>query len=122
MKTPANDGEFTLVVKRSKFIGVVFRVETEDDALARLKEVKAAHRKASHNCYAYRIGNATRYSDDGEPHGTAGMPIYEMLRREGIDNILCVVTRYFGGTLLGRGGLVRAYTAAAKGAVGELAD
>lgn len=117
MKVPAETGEFLLVEKKSKFIAVLFRVDTEQAAMDRLKETRAAHKKASHNCYAYRVGNATRYGDDGEPKGTAGMPIYEVLRREDIQNALCVVTRYFGGTLLGRGGLVRAYVAAAKGAV-----
>lgn len=117
MRVPAKTGEFVLVEKKSKFIGVLFRVDTEQEAIKHLNEIKAAHRKARHNCYAYRIGNYTRYSDDGEPHGTAGMPIFEVLRREDINNVLCVVTRYFGGTLLGRGGLVRAYIGAVKGAI-----
>lgn len=77
------------------------------------------HRKATHNCYAYilRENNAARHSDDGEPGGTAGVPIYEVLRKEGLTDVCCVVTRYFGGVLLGAGGLVRAYTKGAKDAV-----
>ena len=119
MKVPAKTGGFLLVEKKSKFIAALFRVDTEQAALECLSAVRAAHKKASHHCYAYRVGNSTRYGDDGEPRGTAGIPIFEVLRREDMQNALCVVTRYFGGTLLGRGGLLRAYVAAAKGAVAD---
>ncbi|GHV09119.1 YigZ family protein [Clostridia bacterium] len=117
VKVPLKDAEFTLVEKRSKFIGRIFVVSDENSALSRLAEVRARHRDATHNVYAYRIleNNLTRYSDDGEPSGTAGMPVLDVLARPNISNALCVVTRYFGGTLLGTGGLVRAYAAAAKG-------
>lgn len=102
--------------KKSKFIGDVFRVETPEDAVARINAVKAQYRDARHHCYAYiiRDGNYMRYSDDGEPQGTAGMPILEVLRHAGVTNVCCVVTRYFGGVLLGTGGLARAYTKGAQ--------
>ena len=98
--------------KRSKFIGELFRVETPEQAVEKINEVKAKYRDARHHCYAYiiREGNYMRYSDDGEPQGTAGMPILEVLRHAGVTNVCCVVTRYFGGILLGTGGLARAYT------------
>lgn len=102
--------------KRSKFIGELFRVETPEQAVEKIGEVKARYRDARHHCYAYiiREGNYMRYSDDGEPQGTAGMPILEVLRHAGVTNVCCVVTRYFGGILLGTGGLARAYTRGAQ--------
>ena len=102
--------------KKSKFIGDIYRVETQEEAVARLNEVKAKYRDSKHHCYAYiiREGNYMRYSDDGEPQGTAGMPILEVLRHAGVTNAVCVVTRYFGGVLLGTGGLARAYTKGAQ--------
>lgn len=114
--TKAADAEFT--ERRSRFIGHIFPCETEEEALAVLKTMRETFWDATHNVYAYIIhGGATRYSDDSEPQGTAGMPVLEVLRREGLENVLCVVTRYFGGILLGAGGLVRAYTKSAKLAV-----
>jgi uncharacterized YigZ family protein len=109
--------EFT--EKRSRFIGVICPVESEDLAQARIAQVRAAHRDASHNCFAYVLKDRSvmRYSDDGEPQGTAGVPILEVIKREQILNVLIVVTRYFGGTLLGAGGLIRAYTHTAKLAI-----
>ena len=102
--------------KRSKFIGELFRVETPEQAVEKINEVKAKYRDARHHCYAYiiREGNYMRYSDDGEPQGTAGMSILEVLRHAGVTNVCCVVTRYFGGILLGTGGLARAYTKGAQ--------
>ena len=102
--------------KKSKFIGDIYRVETQEEAVARLNEVKAKYRDSKHHCYAYiiREGNYMRYSDDGEPQGTAGMPILEVLRHAGVTNAVCVVTRYFGGVLLGTGGLARAYPKGAQ--------
>ena len=102
--------------KRSKFIGELFRVETPEQAVEKINEVKAKYRDARHHCYAYiiREGNYMRYSDDGEPQGTSGMPILEVLRHAGVTNVCCVVTRYFGGILLGTGGLARAYTKGAQ--------
>ena len=112
---PTKDAEAEFVEKRSRFLSHVFLVNTEDEALARLKQMRETYWDATHNVYAYIIRDgATRFSDDGEPGGTAGMPVLQVLQREGMFNILCVVTRYFGGTLLGAGGLVRAYAHSAK--------
>ncbi len=111
--------EASFIEKKSEFIGYIKHTPTEQDALDFIAEIRAKHRKATHNCYAYilRENNISRHSDDGEPGGTAGVPIYEVLRKEGLTDITCVVTRYFGGILLGAGGLVRAYTQGAKMAV-----
>lgn len=105
--------------KRSRFIGHAAFADTEQTALALLTEVRAAHRTASHNVYAYclREGARQRYSDDGEPAKTAGLPVLEAIIHAGLTDCIVVVTRYFGGTLLGTGGLVRAYTAAAAAAL-----
>ena len=112
-------GEDKFEEKRSKFTGRLWRVETAEEAVSRIKEMRETYWDATHNCYAYilREGNVMRYSDDGEPQGTAGMTILEVLRHEQLENCLCVVTRYFGGVLLGTGGLVRAYTKGAQIAV-----
>ena len=118
-KTIARRSEARFIEKKSEFIGYLCPVQTEEQAVAFIEEIRAMHRKATHNCYAYilRENNAARHSDDGEPGGTAGVPIYEVLRKEGLTDVCCVVTRYFGGVLLGAGGLVRAYTKGAKDAV-----
>lgn len=112
-------GEDKFEEKRSKFTGRLWRVETAEEAVSRIKEMRETYWDATHNCYAYilRESNVMRYSDDGEPQGTAGMPILDVLRHEQLENCLCVVTRYFGGVLLGTGGLVRAYTKGAQIAV-----
>lgn len=115
---PTGFGEDEFAEKKSRFIGRIWPVETEEEALARIQEMKKKHYDATHNCWAYVIRDgAVRFSDDGEPGGTAGMPILQVLQREGLYNVVCVVTRYFGGILLGAGGLVRAYTKGAKIAV-----
>ena len=115
---PTGFGEDEFTEKKSRFIGRVWPVDTEEEALARIQEMKKQHYDATHNCWAYIIKDgAVRFSDDGEPGGTAGMPMMQVLQREGLYNIVCVVTRYFGGILLGAGGLVRAYTKGAKIAV-----
>lgn len=113
---PAGYGEIELVEKRSRFIGRVWQVDSESDAQAYLKAVREQHGDANHNVYAYIIceTGVTRYSDAGEPQGTAGLPVLNVFTKEEVTNVLCVVTRYFGGTLLGAGGLVRAYAQAAK--------
>jgi len=113
---PAGFGEAEFTEKRSRFIGRVWRVESEVEAAARIDEMRKKHHDATHNVYAYilREGALMRYSDDGEPQGTSGMPALNVFRGQGIENVCCVVTRYFGGTLLGGGGLVRAYSLAAK--------
>ena len=112
-------GEDAFAEKRSKFTGRLWRVESQEDAVAKIKEMREKYWDAAHNCWAYilREGNIMRYSDDGEPQGTAGMPILEVLRHENLVDVCCVVTRYFGGILLGTGGLVRAYTKGAQVAV-----
>lgn len=113
----ASEAEFT--VNRSRFIGRCFPVESEEAALCLLSDVKKRHWDATHNCFAYRIGetaSAARFSDDGEPGGTAGKPIMDVLAGRELTNVLCVVTRYFGGILLGAGGLVRAYSKSAADA------
>ena len=115
---PAGSGEAEFVEKRSSFLGHVRFVETEDAARDFINEMKKKHYDARHNCWCYLIGeNVVRYSDDGEPQGTAGVPVFEVLRKEGLTDVCCVVTRYFGGILLGGGGLVRAYSHSAKIAV-----
>ncbi len=115
-KTINGRAEDRFIEKKSEFIGYLKHTETEAEALDFIAEIRAMHRKATHNCYAYilRENNLSRHSDDGEPGGTAGVPIYEVLRKEGLIDVTCVVTRYFGGILLGAGGLVRAYTKGAK--------
>ena len=116
---PARDSETAFTEKRSRFIGHVWRVEQEEEAREKIAQMKAKHYDARHNCWCYLIreGGIIRYSDDGEPQGTAGQPMLEVFRRAGVENVCCVVTRYFGGILLGTGGLLRAYTRSAKDAL-----
>ena len=115
--TAPSETEFT--EKRSRFIGHVWRVESETEARAHVEEMKKRYYDARHNCWCYRLreGGVERYSDDGEPQGTAGQPMLNVFQRENVNDVVCVVTRYFGGILLGAGGLVRAYSAAAKDAL-----
>ena len=112
-----SEAEYT--VNRSRFIGRCFPVDSEEAALCLLGDIRKKHWDATHNCFAYRIGEnaAARFSDDGEPGGTAGKPIMDVLTGRELTNVLCVVTRYFGGILLGAGGLVRAYSKSAADAV-----
>lgn len=115
---PTGYGEDEFIEKKSRFIGRVWLVESEEEALAKIQEMKKLHYDATHNCWAYVIKDGPmRFSDDGEPGGTAGNPMMQVLQREKLFNVVCVVTRYFGGILLGAGGLVRAYTKGAKIAV-----
>ena len=116
---PTAPAEAELVEKRSRFIGQVKPVDTEEEARAFVEQVKKKHYDARHNCWCYRLrdGGVERYSDDGEPQGTAGQPMLNVFQREEVTNVVCVVTRYFGGVLLGAGGLVRAYTQSAKDAL-----
>ncbi len=115
---PTGPGEAEFTEKRSRFLGHVRRAESEEEAKAFLAEMKKKYYDARHNCWCYIIcGGAERYSDDGEPQGTAGIPMLEVFRREGVCNVVCVVTRYFGGVLLGAGGLLRAYTKSAGDAL-----
>lgn len=104
--------------KRSRFIAEIRPIQNEDEAVSFIKEVKTKYWDARHNVYAYRLhGGVCRYSDDGEPHGTAAKPILDIIVGRNLENVCIVVTRYFGGVLLGTGGLVRAYSEAAKEAV-----
>ena len=115
---PTREGVGELVEKRSRFLGHVWRVSTEEEAREKIEATKKKHYDARHNCWCYIIKDGpTRYSDDGEPQGTAGQPMLNVFQREGVVNVCCVVTRYFGGILLGAGGLVRAYTQSAKDAL-----
>ena len=115
---PTGYGEDEFTEKKSRFIGRVWPVESEEAALEKIQQMKKQHYDATHNCWAYVIKDGPmRFSDDGEPGGTAGNPMMQVLQREQIYNAVCVVTRYFGGVLLGAGGLVRAYTKGAKIAV-----
>ena len=117
-KTLRGTSTFTYEEKRSRFIATAAFADTEEKALAVLNAVRAANRTARHNVYAYVLQNGrTRYSDDGEPAKTAGTPVLETIGHAGVSDVIVVVTRYFGGILLGTGGLVRAYTAAAGGAL-----
>lgn len=112
----ASESEFT--EKRSRFISHLFPVETEEEAQAHIREMKSQYYDARHNCWCYLLGkNIMRYSDDGEPQGTAGQPMLKVFERENVTNVCCVVTRYFGGILLGAGGLTRAYSRGAKDAL-----
>ena len=115
---PTGFGEDEFTEKKSRFIGRIWPAESEEEALERIRQMEKDHAGAAHNCWAYIIKNGpTRFSDNGEPGGTAGLPMTLVLQKEQLYNVVCVVTRYFGGILLGSGGLVRAYTKAAKIAV-----
>ena len=116
-----NEASASITEKKSEFIAYASPLKTEDEAIKFVNEIKKKHADARHNVYAYilRENNISRYSDDGEPHGTAGLPVLDLLRKEGITDCGIVVTRYFGGILLGTGGLVRAYTSSARAAIDE---
>lgn len=118
-KTVKNTASAEIVEKRSRFIASVKPVESEQEAVEFINELRKKYWDASHNVYAYILedNGVMRYSDDGEPSGTAGMPVLDMLKKEGITNAAVVVTRYFGGILLGTGGLVHAYSKSAKAGV-----
>ena len=119
-KTLIRPAQDSFIIQKSRFIGYGCPCETEEAALNFLAEIRLLHRDATHNCYAYIIGpnmGVMRYSDDGEPGGTAGMPIIEVMKARGVTNCAVVVTRYFGGVLLGAGGLVRAYSQGAAAAI-----
>lgn len=119
-KTVFSEGSFEIEIQKSKFIGHVMPVTTEEDAISFVEKIKKQHYQASHNVPVYLIGadyKIQRYSDDGEPSGTAGVPVLEMLKKEGITDLCLVMTRYFGGVKLGTGGLVRAYTECAKSVI-----
>lgn len=117
--TVFEESQAEYVEKRSRFIATLRHVETEEQAMSFIDEMRTKYWDARHNCFAYSIsgGNLSRFSDDGEPHGTAGKPILDVINGSEITDVAIVVTRYFGGVLLGTGGLVRAYSKSAKDAV-----
>jgi len=118
VRVPFADAESEFMEKRSRFISHIWRVDSEEEAQAYIKEMKSKYYDARHNCWCYIIGTGTvRYSDDGEPQGTAGQPMLKVFERENVRDVCCVVTRYFGGILLGAGGLTRAYSRGAKDAL-----
>lgn len=106
-----------IVEKKSKFIATIFPINSKEEAENRISEIKKKYYDAKHNCYAYVVGNVEKCSDDGEPSGTAGAPLLDLLKNKELTNVVVIVTRYFGGILLGTGGLVRAYTETAKKAI-----
>lgn len=107
-----------IIEKKSRFIANIIHAETEDEAIKFIDKIRKEHYSARHNVYAYILSNGVKkYTDDGEPSKTGGFPVLEMFEKQGITDVVCVVTRYFGGTLLGTGGLIRAYTEAAKQAL-----
>ena len=115
---PTKPSEAEFVEKRSTFIGHVWPVESEEEARSHIEAMKKKYHDARHNCWCYLLKDGpVRYSDDGEPQGTAGQPMLGVFQKEEVTNVCCVVTRYFGGILLGAGGLVRAYTQSAKDAL-----
>lgn len=118
-KTIAGEGFAETIEKKSRFIAHVYPVSTENEAIERINQVRGMYPDATHHVYAYicRDNNACRYSDDREPSGTAGLPVLDVLRHEELTDVCVVVVRYFGGTLLGTGGLVRAYSGSAKAGV-----
>lgn len=112
---PFRDAETEFTEKRSRFIGHVWRVDDEDAARRRIDQTRKKYHDARHNCWCYLLrSGVVRYADDGEPQGTAGQPMLNVFQRRGVTNVCCVVTRYFGGVLLGAGGLTRAYSRSAK--------
>lgn len=118
--TVAHEAFVEIEERKSKFIGFVKPVETAEEATSYINEIKSNHKDATHNCYAYYVCKdmfAQRFSDDGEPSGTAGIPILEVIKRNNIQNVVVVVTRYFGGILLGAPGLIRAYSKSASEAI-----
>jgi uncharacterized YigZ family protein len=120
MKTISREAESAIEIKRSRFIGRSFKCSAPEEALAAVKRVRETWRDATHHCWAYRLGvtgDQARYDNSGEPQGTAGPPILDVLKHNDLTNTLVVVTRYYGGTKLGAGGLVRAYGEAAKQAI-----
>lgn len=116
-KTLHDFGSDEIIIEKSTFIGYAKPIKTEEEAVAFVNEIKKKHKDATHNVWAYTVGknmNIQRYSDDGEPQGTAGIPTLEVIKKEDLRDVVVVVTRYFGGIKLGAGGLVRAYTKGAK--------
>lgn len=119
-RTIAKKGFDEIIINKSRFIGYASPIASEEEAISFIREIKEKHKDATHNVYGYVYGkesNIQRFSDDGEPSGTAGIPVLEVIKKEELRNLVVVVTRYFGGTKLGGGGLIRAYTKSAKLAI-----
>ena len=114
MKTISSNIENEIVINKSRFICKIYKVYNEEEVLDKLKDIKKEYKDATHYCYSYIIDNTKRFNDDGEPGGTAGMPILNVLENSNLNYILAVVIRYFGGIKLGAGGLLRAYSSAAN--------
>lgn len=117
MYTIKENSIYQYEINKSKFITLLYKLNNVEEVEKYLKQVKNEYKDATHYCYAYKIDNIQKFSDDGEPGGTAGLPIIEVLNKKNINYILCIVVRYFGGIKLGAGGLVRAYTRACKEAI-----
>ena len=108
---------YTYEIKKSKFISYYYRIESVEEAKLILEELRKEHKKAKHIPYAYKVNSTASKSDDKEPNNTAGLPLYQLLEHKNLDNVLIAVVRYFGGTKLGAGNLLRSYVASAKGAI-----
>lgn len=119
MKTVKENIENEIIINKSRFITLLIKINNLDEIERNLKEIKKKYKDATHYCYAYIIGNKEKCSDNGEPSGTAGMPILNVLKQNDLTNILCVVIRYFGGIKLGAGGLIRAYSTSASEALNK---
>lgn len=119
MKTVKENIENEIIINKSRFITLLIKINNPDEIEKNLKEIKKKYKDATHYCYAYIIGNKEKCSDNGEPSGTAGMPILNVLKQNDLTNILCVVIRYFGGIKLGAGGLIRAYSTSASEALNK---
>lgn len=119
MKTIKENIENEIIINKSRFITLLIKINNPDEIEKNLKEIKKKYKDATHYCYAYIIGNKEKCSDNGEPSGTAGMPILNVLKQNDLTNILCVVIRYFGGIKLGAGGLIRAYSTSASEALNK---
>jgi uncharacterized YigZ family protein len=119
LKTIRNNIKHEIIIKNSKFIALLYYVQTEAEINQLLKSTKDEYKNATHYCYAYIINEIKRSNDDGEPGGTAGTPILNVLEKNGLTNIICIVIRYFGGTKLGVGGLIRAYGQSVRDALKE---
>jgi len=113
---------FEIIEKKSRFIGYAAAISTEDEAKEFIASIGREHKKARHVAFAYVLPTTARFNDDGEPKGTAGLPLFNAISRRNLSNVVVVVVRYFGGTLLGKGGLIRAYGKAAGLAVEALAN
>ena len=119
MKTVKENIENEIIINKSRFITLLIKINNLDEIEKNLKEIKKKYKDATHYCYAYTIGNKEKCSDNGEPSGTAGIPILNVLKQNDLTNILCVVIRYFGGIKLGAGGLIRAYSTSASEALNK---